>query len=211
MRIRDRIKELRRVKACEIEPNPKNWRTHPDDQRAAVQGTLAEIGYADALIAYEPEPGRLRLIDGHLRAETTPDQDVPVLVLDVDEAEADKLLATMDPLAGLADANAEALRGLLDGVDTDSDALRQMLDDLGGVVPDPGAWDDMARALGDVGDTPQFKTLTLRFTGDEHDEITDAIKLAKDSEPERLQDGQTDGSALFLSLVRDRYGARVDD
>jgi hypothetical protein len=56
MRIRDGIKELRRVRAREL----------PD--------------------------GRLQLIDGHLRAETTLDDVVPVLVLDVIEEEADKLL-----------------------------------------------------------------------------------------------------------------------
>ena len=33
----------------------------------------------------------------HLRAETTPNQGVPVLVLDVTEAEADKILLTLDP------------------------------------------------------------------------------------------------------------------
>ncbi len=34
LRIRDRIKELRRVKASELLPNPKNWRRHPKVQRA---------------------------------------------------------------------------------------------------------------------------------------------------------------------------------
>ena len=29
MQIRDRVKELRRVKAGQLRPNPKNWRTHP--------------------------------------------------------------------------------------------------------------------------------------------------------------------------------------
>ncbi len=43
------------------------------------------------------------LMDGHLRAETTADQLVPVLVLDANEAEANKLLATLDPLAGMAE------------------------------------------------------------------------------------------------------------
>ena len=60
---------------------------------------LAEVGYADALLARELADGTLMLIDGHLRAETTPDAVVPVLVLDVDEAEADKILLTHDPLA----------------------------------------------------------------------------------------------------------------
>jgi hypothetical protein len=33
------------------------------------------------------------LVDGHLRAETITDAEIPVLVLDVNEAEADKILA----------------------------------------------------------------------------------------------------------------------
>ncbi|MCR5162894.1 MAG: ParB N-terminal domain-containing protein, partial [Thermoguttaceae bacterium] len=95
MLIKDRIKELRRVPASQLIPNPKNWRTHPEKQKNAIQGVLAEIGYADALIARELPDGSLMLLDGHLRAETTPNQEVPVLVLDLDEAEADKLLATL--------------------------------------------------------------------------------------------------------------------
>ncbi len=67
MRIRDRIRELRRVRASELRPNPRNWRTHPQTQRDALCGVLAEIGYADALLARELTDGSLELIDGHLR------------------------------------------------------------------------------------------------------------------------------------------------
>jgi hypothetical protein len=92
MEIRDRIKELRRVKAKDLTPNPKNWRVHPKAQAAALRGLLSEIGYADALLARELPDGRLQLIDGHLRAETTPNAMVPVLILDVTDSEADKIL-----------------------------------------------------------------------------------------------------------------------
>ena len=129
MQIRDRIKELRRVKASELKPSPRNWRSHPQGQQDALRGVLAEIGYASALLAREGN-GHLELIDGHLRAETTPDQEVPVLILDVTEEEADKILATFDPLAAMAEANQEALGKLLADIDTDSDALREMLDEL---------------------------------------------------------------------------------
>ena len=49
------------------------------------------------------------LIDGHLRAETTPDSEVPVLVLDVTAEEADKILLTLDPLAAMAEADSERI------------------------------------------------------------------------------------------------------
>jgi len=130
MKIRDRVKELRRVPARDILPNPKNWRTHPKRQQDALRGVLAEIGYADALLARQLEDGSLELIDGHLRAETTPDMVVPVLVLDVDEKEADLLLATLDPLAGLAESNADALKSLLGELAPKSESVEAMLESL---------------------------------------------------------------------------------
>jgi len=128
---RDRIVELRRVPARELIPNPRNWRRHPARQAAALRGLLEEVGYADALLARET-PGGLMLIDGHLRAETTPDQVVPVLVLDVNEAEANKLLATLDPLAGMAQTDMMALKDLAGLIHTDSAEVRELLDGLAG-------------------------------------------------------------------------------
>ena len=129
---RDRIVELRRVPAGELIPNPRNWRRHPARQVAALRGVLEEVGYADALLARQT-PSGLELIDGHLRAETTPDQLVPVLVLDVDEAEANKLLATLDPLAGMAETDKLALKDLTALVQTNSAELRELLEGLSGL------------------------------------------------------------------------------
>ena len=50
------------------------------------------------LLAYELPDGRLKLIDGHLRQDMTPDMEVDVEVLDVDDAEARALLLSIDPL-----------------------------------------------------------------------------------------------------------------
>lgn len=130
MMIRDRIKDLRRVPAKTLRPHPKNWRTHPEHQRDALQGVLAEIGYADALLARELPDGSLELIDGHLRAETTPEAEVPVLVLDLNDAEADKLLALLDPLSDMAGSDADTLAALLSGVETENEAVRRVLDEL---------------------------------------------------------------------------------
>ena len=130
MKIRDRIKELRRVKASELIPNPKNWRTHPVAQQDALKGILAEVGFAGAVLARELDDGTLMLIDGHMRAEATTDQEIPVLILDVDEAESDKLLATFDPIAAMAESDAHALDALLRNVDTGSEALQKMLAEL---------------------------------------------------------------------------------
>jgi hypothetical protein len=130
MHIRDRVKDFRRVRADQLRPHPRNWRTHPDGQRAALQSALAEIGFAGALLVREMADGSLELIDGHLRAETVPEMLVPVLVLDVNEAEADLLLATFDPISALAGKQAEKLDQLLAQVQVESPSLRTMLEAL---------------------------------------------------------------------------------
>jgi hypothetical protein len=101
--IRNRVREVRWVRGGNLRPNPKNWRRHPGAQADALAALLMEIGIAGALIARELPDGTLELIDGHLRAQQNPDTLFLVLVLDVSEAEADKLLLTMDPLAGMAE------------------------------------------------------------------------------------------------------------
>ena len=152
--IRDRIVELRRVKAGDLLPNPANWRTHPPAQRAALRGVLAEIGYASALLARETPEG-LVLIDGHLRAGLNPKQTVPVLILDLDEQEADKLLATLDPLSAMARPDQDKLLTLLQTVQFQDKAVMDMLEALanGETQPlreptaDPGAQMDRAAEL----------------------------------------------------------------
>ncbi len=137
MNIRDRIVDFRRVKASELRPNPKNWRMHPESQQNALRGILAEVGYVDALLARTLQDGTLELVDGHLRAETTPEMEVPVLVCDLDDAEAAKVLATFDPLSAMADSNAVMLDALLREVDTGSEDLQKM---LAGLAEDAGLY-----------------------------------------------------------------------
>ena len=128
--IRDRITELRRVRAGDLHASPKNWRTHPESQVAALRGTLAEIGYADAVLCRVLDDGSLEIIDGHARKELDPDQVIPCLVTDLSEPEAAKLLLTLDPLAAMAEADTKALERLMQEVDTDSEALQAMIDAL---------------------------------------------------------------------------------
>ena len=116
--------------------HPESWRLHPDNQAAALRAALAEIGYASALLVRETDKG-LELIDGHLRAGLDPEQKVPVLVLDVSEAEAKKLLATLDPIGELAEADIEALAVLVEEIEFDEPDLDALLEELDvGPVPD---------------------------------------------------------------------------
>jgi DNA-binding transcriptional ArsR family regulator len=209
MFIRDRIRELRRVPASQLRPNPKNWRNHPPAQRDALKGLLAELGYCDALLVRELADGSLELIDGHLRAETTPDLDVPVLVLDVTAEEADKLLLTLDPLASLAEANAEALTSLLASVDTDSEAVRALLAELAAGeltrFPEPEPLQGLTDpdAIPEPADEPTTRPGDLWIVGDHRLLCADAGK------PEHL-DRLLDGAPVHLANMDPPYGVRVE-
>ena len=132
--IKDRIKSLRRVRVSELQAHPKNWRKHPDSQRRAMSAALSEIGFADALLVRETPDG-LQIIDGHLRADLAKDQKVPVLVLDVDEQEAEKLLATFDAITGLAEIDEDILRSLADGLEFEMPELDELVAGLLGDEP----------------------------------------------------------------------------
>lgn len=123
---------------AELAENPANWRTHPDNQLAALTDVMAEVGWAGACLYNERTK---RLIDGHARRKVALDQGterVPVLVGNWTEEQEKKILATLDPLAAMAEANTEALDALLRDVQTGSEALAGMLTELaaqGGVIP----------------------------------------------------------------------------
>ena len=129
MQIRDRIIDFRRVKGGDLRPNPANWRTHNDAQRDAIRGILAEVGFVGAALAVERDGG-LMLCDGHLRAETAPDAEIPVLVCDLTDDEVKKVLASLDPLADMAGADPQKLGELLQGISTESPALQGMFEGL---------------------------------------------------------------------------------
>ena len=128
--LRNRVVELRRVRAETLRPNPRNWRSHPPAQARALRAALDEIGFVGALVARPLDDGTLELVDGHLRAETLPDEELPVLVVDLSSAEADKLLALYDPLAAMAHTNAERLATLMADIQLRHASLRQVVDEL---------------------------------------------------------------------------------
>ncbi|MCS7045111.1 MAG: hypothetical protein NZO58_02020 [Gemmataceae bacterium] len=125
-RLRNRIVRHVRVRAGELVPHELNPRTHSPAQRRALEKLYAEIGFARSLLAYALPDGRLKLIDGHLRAQIHPDQEVDVEVLDVDDAEARALLLAIDPLAQLAGYDADLLTELRQQTERDSEAVKSL-------------------------------------------------------------------------------------
>ncbi|MFK0570595.1 DNA modification methylase [Endozoicomonas sp.] len=110
--------------------NPDNWRRHPPAQQAAMEGVLDDLGWIQQVIVNQRTG---RLIDGHLRVELARKhkaKEVPVIYVDLSEAEEKLALATLDPISALAETDADTLQQLLGQVETDNDALLDMLADL---------------------------------------------------------------------------------
>lgn len=129
IRARDRVREIRTVRVGDVRPHPKNWRVHPESQRAALTASLQEVGSARVPLVYEHE-GNLTWIDGHLWGDLLPDQEMRVAILDVTDKEAEYLLATLDPIAALANRNENLLREVLSGISTKKAAMKDLLASL---------------------------------------------------------------------------------
>ena len=130
MPYRDRFKDdrLRRVRAGDLIPDPRNWRLHPERQRKALDAMMRRLGSFGVLTCREGPRGELYLIDGHLRADMQADDMVRVAVVDLDEAEAGEAIASFDAITGLAETDTEALRLLLTE-SPDGDELAPLLFD----------------------------------------------------------------------------------
>lgn len=137
MELRNRITGLEYVESTELHEHPKNWRRHTSEQRDALQTIMEQVGIAGAVLAYRSKryDGKLTIVDGHLRKGIIQDK-VPVLVLDVDDEEADILLTTYDSIGRLAMTDEDALKELVaslkpfDGMDQVLRAIQQEEDDV---------------------------------------------------------------------------------
>jgi DNA modification methylase len=127
---RSRIVGYGSVDPRELTANPRNWRTHPDNQRDALHGVLDEVGWV-AEVLVNQRTGFV--VDGHLRVASAVahgEASVPVRYIDLDEAEERLVLATLDPLSALATRSDDQLTALLEGLQPTSAALRDLLRDL---------------------------------------------------------------------------------
>ena len=197
--IQNRIKELRTVQASELLANPKNWRNHPTPQKEALKSVLEQVGWADALIVRETDNG-LELIDGHLRTEVAPDEEIPVLILDVTEEEADLILATFDPLAEMAGTNEQMLIELLHNVEITNDNLAGLLE------AKSGSFEIEEAELPELreGDERNLTTTTFTLTVDQRERLNAAIKHAKNQgvEPD-AENPNSNGNAL--AFIAEKY------
>ena len=163
--------------------NDRNWRRHPPLQTDALAGVLREVGIVQNLLVNkrtspqwpDDQRGQDVLIDGHARTALALQQGqttLPVTYVDLTPAEEAEILVSFDPLGALAEANTEALAGLLREVSSGESAVQQLLAQLAeqaGLMPGVGADDApggendvMHQSLADRFGVPPFSVLDAR-------------------------------------------------
>ena len=128
----------------ELDDNPQNWRTHPEHQVAALSEVMDDVGWAGACL-YNDRTGRL--IDGHARKQlaiSRGEKKVPVLIGDWSEADEQKILVTLDPIAGMAATDKKQLDSLLRSIESDGQATAVLLHDL--AKANKIDWDEVLKA-----------------------------------------------------------------
>jgi hypothetical protein len=182
--LKNRIVAHRRVRAAELRPHPRNPRTHSPAQRAALNAILAEVGLARSVLAYVADADKplgaaapLTLIDGHLRQEELRGAEVEVEVLDVSDAEADKLLLTLDPLTQLAGYDEEVLDWLRESVQTESNDLAALWASL--AEQDAAVLEELKRQGGPEKDVPEEFFVLVRCA-DEKEQVALLKRFRKD-------------------------------
>ncbi len=166
--------------------NPRNWRRHPTEQRAALRGSLDTVGWV-AQVIVNTTTGHL--IDGHARVEealTRGEPTVPVLYVELSEQEEALVLATLDPIAAMAVAEQSVLDELLASLSVDDAGLAALLADLAGDLPKAGLTDPDEAP--DLPQEPYVKTGELWILGDHRLLVGDATKAG---DVARLMAGET--------------------
>lgn len=206
---RNRIMRYSEEPPDQLLANPRNWRTHPGSQAEALRGVLADVGYVQAVIVNERTG---HLVDGHLRVQEAlkaGQATIPVVWVDLSEADEAEVLATLDPLAAMAGTDSAKLDDLLRDVSTDSAAVQAMLDTLAtdaGVVPSL----DLEDAFGAIpdGDREPFQQMTFTVSDQQAERVKEALALAKGREDFRGTGNENSNGNALWAIAKAYLGER---
>ena len=110
--------------------NPFNYRIHPRFQQDALAGMLEEVGWVQNIIVNKSTG---HVIDGHMRvtlALRNEEPEIPVLFVELTEHEEKLVLATIDPISGLAIHDAAKMTELLDVASAEDKRVTAVLENL---------------------------------------------------------------------------------
>lgn len=135
---RNRIVGERDASVRELLVNPWNWRVHSERQRFALGEVLDHVGWVQRVVVNRRTG---RIVDGHLRVALARERygegaTVPVIEVDLSEEEELAVLATLDPVAGLAGVDELALAKLAREASESWPEVDQLLEELNVWAPD---------------------------------------------------------------------------
>lgn len=174
---RNRIVGRGSLNPKQIKLNPLNWRLHPWAQHSAMLGALEEIGWVSDVIVNKRTGN---LVDGHLRVQLAKAQKakaVPVSYVDLSEDEERVVLATFDPITGLADLDRGKFEELLEGLHLDSEGLNEMLSNMAqeyGVATGQGETMDFGQ-FNNADPTLQYRLIVDGMTLSEAEALNDKM------------------------------------
>lgn len=160
-----------------LKANPLNWRQHPAAQLDALQGMLAEVGWVQRVIVNRRTG---HVIDGHARIELAVRRNepaVPVLYVDLSQAEERLVLAALDPIGGMATADADRLAELLADVTAADAGLQAVLDDLARSIGAGVGEIDLPELA--AGDREPFQQMTFTVHDSQKEIIDQALEAAR--------------------------------
>jgi len=123
------------VKTEDVDPsklltNPNNWRIHPDEQKAVVNGSLETMGWIRNVLV---NVNSGNIIDGHLRvilAKRSKQKTVPVDYVDLTEDEEIEALALLNTVDGMARKDAAKLDAIARKIQSQNEAIFNFLKTL---------------------------------------------------------------------------------
>lgn len=146
--------------------NPRNHRTHPQEQRVVVRDSIAEFGFVKSVLVNKTTGF---IVDGHERVwqaleakQTDPTVMIDVEYVELSEGEEAAVLAILDASTDMAIVDPVKLDELLREVNTESQAIADMLTELA----------EESGALDLVGDATEVEDI--------EPEISRADELAKE-------------------------------
>jgi len=145
--------------------NPRNWRIHPLSQQDALKGVLEEVGWVQQVIINKRTGN---LIDGHLRCQLAAregNKTIPVLYVDIDEAEEELVLATLDPIAGLAATDKAKLEQLFQDINSDNVNVQKLISEIAekeGLLGELPTLDELEEKYGEPDETQFWPVIRLQ-------------------------------------------------
>ena len=110
--------------------NPRNHRIHPKRQQDALGGSLETLGYISPVIVNKTTGN---MVDGHLRVVMALREDqpeIPVIYVELSEAEEAQALLSLDPIAAMAANDSQKVLELIGMVETENENVKNYIQDL---------------------------------------------------------------------------------